>query len=143
MQGDALKRVLILDTCGSGGAVDLFQASSRNPFAFRGLVERLSRSQGIHMIAATAASQLAHEPEELGHGVLIYSLLAALGAVEEGPLKEDSLQIDSADNVVGLLDWFNYADRQVSQLTKQLYRQEQNVHMSIRGENFPILLLTP
>jgi hypothetical protein len=33
---------MIPDTCASGGAVDLFQVVSRNPFALRGEVERLS-----------------------------------------------------------------------------------------------------
>ncbi len=38
----ALKRMLILDTCQSGGAVAVSRGG-RNPFAFRGAIERLSR----------------------------------------------------------------------------------------------------
>ena len=39
----ALKRVLIFDTCHSGSAISL-AGRQQNPFAFRGAIERFSRS---------------------------------------------------------------------------------------------------
>ena len=133
----ALKRILIFDTCQSGGNITV-QRTSRNPFAFRGALERLSRDQGIFTIAATAATADAQEVPQLGHGVLSYALLAALGAVEGGPLEQQPLK--SLDgNVVGVREWFSYAQDKVPQLTKVYFGQEQLVGFSGQGNNFPVL----
>ena len=81
----ALKRMLILDTCHSGAAVTLAGGRGRDPFAFRGAVERLSREQGIFTLAASAADEQAAEVPALAHGLLTYTLLAGLKAVDGGP----------------------------------------------------------
>ena len=51
----ALKRIVVFDTGQSGGKVGLAR-TARDPFAFRGAIERLSRSSGAFMIAAAAVS---------------------------------------------------------------------------------------
>jgi WD40 repeat protein len=137
-QGKALKRLLILDTCASGGAVDLFKASSRNPFGFRGEVERLSRSQGHFILAAAAATEEAKEPEKLHHGALSYALLAGMRAVKEGPLQGKGLE-PSGGRVAGVLEWFTYAAGHVPRLTKEFCGEEQNVNLGSRGGSFPVL----
>jgi uncharacterized caspase-like protein len=71
-QVPALKRVLIYDTCQSGGALALSR-TGRDAFAFRGALERLSRAQGIFAIAAASATAQAHEVPELKHGMLTYA----------------------------------------------------------------------
>src|SRR5262249_23519304 len=43
-EAPALKRVLIFDTCQSGGALPVAR-TARDPFAFRGSLERVSRAQ--------------------------------------------------------------------------------------------------
>lgn len=139
--GPALKRMLILDTCASGGAVDLFQIASRNPFALRGEIERLSRSQGVYVIAASAASEDAKEAEDLGHGVLTYALLAGLKAVDAGPLERISIQPSNPNQVIDVLEWFSFASGHVPRLTEELCGQEQSVHMAGRGSSFPVLPL--
>jgi hypothetical protein len=136
----ALKRLLILDTCASGGAVDLFRAGSRSAFGLRGEVERLSRSQGICMLAAAAANQEAKESEPLGHGILTYALLGALRAVDKGPLKP--VGDPPEDNrVIDVMEWLAFADRQVPQLAHDYGQQAQNVQFAGRG-NFPVLPLS-
>ena len=82
----ALKRVVVYDTCQSGGAVAV-AGLSRNPFEFQRAFETCRRSTGCHVIAAATASQNAEEIDDLGHGALTYALLAGLGAVDRGPLK--------------------------------------------------------
>jgi uncharacterized caspase-like protein len=133
----ALKRILIFDTCQSGGNIAL-QRTSRNPFAFRGAVERLSRDQGIFTIAATAATSEAQEVPQLGHGVLSYALLAALGAVVGGPLEKQPLKT-ADDATIGVREWFSYAQDKVPLLTKIYFGQEQLVGFSGQGTNFPVL----
>ncbi len=139
--GTALKRIVILDTCASGGVVSLFKAGSRNPFAFRGEIEKLSRAQGICFLAASSATEEAKEPEALGHGVLTYTLLAGLKAVEGGPLEGKSLQPTGKAQVVEVVEWFSYANGHVARLTKEYCGQEQNVQMSVQGQSFPVLPL--
>ena len=138
MDGKALKRIMILDTCSSGGTVDLFQIASRDPFAFRGAIERLGRNNGIFMIAASAATQAAKESNELGHGVLSYALLAGLRDVSDGPLVDKSV-VPGQGRVAGVLEWFSFASGQVPMLTKKYFHEEQNVHFTNKGSSFPLL----
>ena len=140
--GSALKRMLILDTCASGGAVELFQVASRNPFALRGEIERLSRSQGIYVIAASAASEAATEADALEHGVLTYALLAGLKAVKAGPLERIAVQPSNPNQVVDVLEWFSFASGHVPRLTREFSGLEQSVHMAGRGSSFPVLPLS-
>jgi WD40 repeat protein len=134
----ALKRVLIFDTCHSGGAVGLGR-SGRSPFAFRGAIERLSRAQGLFTLAAAAAGEEAQEVKELGHGVLTYALLAGLGAVREGPLAGEAMQVEGKERVASVLEWFNFASGQVPRLTRKYFGREQDVQMGGQGSSFPIL----
>jgi hypothetical protein len=134
----ALKRILVLDTCASGGALALV-TRSRSSVSLRAAVERLSRSQGLFTIAASAASEEAKESKLLGHGVLTYSLLAALGAAQGGPLEGKPLQPSSADRVVDVLEWFHYADGNARRLSEQMLDSSQDVQMSAIGSSFPVL----
>ena len=106
----ALKRVLIFDTCSSGGAVAL-ASRGRSPYAFEGAITRLSRNQGIFTIAASAASEEAQEVKELGHGVLTYALLAGLRAVTDGPLVDQAIQPANNERVADVFEWFGLCRR--------------------------------
>jgi WD40 repeat protein len=134
----ALKRVLIFDTCQSGGALPL-ATGARDPFVFRGALERLSRTQGIFTIAATAATDQAQEAPQLKHGVLTYALLAGLGAVSEGPLVGQTVSPTGEAHVAEVREWFNYAQDKVPLLTKLYFGQEQFVGFSGQGATFPVL----
>lgn len=137
-QVPALKKVLVLDTCGSGGATGLLQ-KGRNPFAFRGEIERLNRAEGVFTIAACAASEEAQEPKELGHGVLSYALLAGLRAVDKGPLENKGIDSANPKQIVDVLEWFSYANGQTPGLMKKYFNREQDVHTSGSGTSFPLL----
>lgn len=137
----ALKRMLILDTCNSGAAIGKSGGQARNPFAFRGAVERLSRAQGIFTIAAASASEDTVEIPKLKHGVLTYSLLAALKGVDDGPLTEKAVKPTNAEQVVGVLEWFSFASGEVPRLTREFLGREQDVKMSGEGTSFPVLPL--
>jgi hypothetical protein len=136
----ALKRVLILDTCASGGALKL-ASRGRSGFALRNAIERLSRAQGVFTIAAASASQEAQESKELGHGVLSYALLAALKGVKSGPLEGKSVQPTGTDRVVDVLEWFSFASGHVPRLTEKYHGAAQDVQTSTQGQSFPVLPL--
>lgn len=136
----ALKRVLILDTCASGGALGMMP-TGRSGFALRGAIERLSYSQGIFTIAAASASQEAQESPTLGHGVLSYALLAGLRGVTTGPLADKSVPTANSERVVEMLEWLNFAAGQVPRLTGELFGLPQDVQIGIEGQNFPVLPL--
>jgi WD40 repeat protein len=133
----ALKRVFIFDTCSSGSAATL--ASRRqNPFAVRGTMERAQHSQGVYCLTAAPAGVAAKEPSELGGGVLTYALLAALGSVERGPLKNrPPLRGDR----LGVLEWFQFANKEVPALYESLAGIEQPVVMSgAEQPDFPLFV---
>jgi WD40 repeat protein len=136
----ALKRVLILDTCASGGALAA-ATKGRAGFALRGAIERLSRTQGVFTIAAAAATEEAQEAKELGHGVLSYALLAGLKAVDAGPLADQYAQPSGPERVVDIMEWFTFAAGQVPRLTEKYYGVSQDVQTSTQGASFPVLPL--
>ena len=119
--------MLIFDTCHSGGAAGLAgNAEKRNAFAARGAVERLARSQGVYLLTAVAADELAAEVPDLGHGILTYSLLAGSGRAA-GPLSGKGLP---ADRPVDVLGWFGYARDHVPGLYKTYTNQPQQVEVA-------------
>lgn len=140
LEAPALKRILIFDTCQSGSAVTLGRRG-RNPFAFRGAIERLSHSQGVFILAAAGKGEEAAEVTEYGHGLLTYSLLAALKAVDRGPLKDQWLRPTGDEPVVGVLEWFSYATIHVPQIARNQFGLTQEVQMSGEGASFPLLPL--
>ena len=134
----AHNRLVIYDTCHSGGVMSISRIA-RNPFAFRGALERLSRSTGCFTIAATAASDEAKELPELGHGALTYALLAGLGAVDRGPLAGQAIKSEHA--IVEVRDWLQFAQEKVPLLTELLLGEQQFVSASSHGQSFPVLPL--
>jgi hypothetical protein len=136
----ALKRVVIYDTCQSGGAV-LTSRSARDPFQFQKALETMSRSQGSFILAAASAGEEAQEVPELGHGVLTYTLLAALGAVDSGPLKRRPLSTSEDQSLLRVRRWFGFAQDEVPTLTKAYFGKEQFVRYAGEGADFPLLPL--
>jgi WD40 repeat protein len=137
----ALKRVLILDTCNAGGATALFNLRGRDVDGLRGVTERMNRAQGAFVLAAAPANAEAKEPEELGHGVLTYSLLAGLHATAAGPLKDEGVEASGREPVADVLGLFTFASGNVPRLMKKYFGREQDVQMSTAGTSFPILPL--
>jgi hypothetical protein len=133
----ALKRVLILDTCTSGGLAGA--VSGRSNFALRGMVERSARLQGIYTIATVGVTEKARESEELGHGLLTYALLAGLKGVDNGPLEGLSLRANAPNRPVDLREWFTFATSQLPMVAEQLWGAAQDVEASSQANSFPLL----
>jgi hypothetical protein len=137
----ALKRVLIFDTCHSGSAIQL-AGKQHNPFAFRGAMERFSRAQGVYSLSATAADELAAETKEVGHSLLTYALLAAVRAVEGGPLKDKPLAAESEEKAIDVLRWFAYVRQQVPGLYERYVGRPQQIEVSGDDQpSFPLLAI--
>jgi len=123
----ARKRVLILDACQSGQAINDMLAFNRNMLNVKGdeearqikAIERLNEKSGLYILSASASTQLAYESEEYGHGYLTYSLLK--GIKENPAILEDGKYLN-------VTRWFNEAAEMVSELAKKdKSRQEPQV----------------
>ncbi len=134
----AVKRLLILDTCASGGAIRLGRAE-HTPFALRGAVEQMGQRGGVFTIAAAAAGAEAQEIEDLGHGVLTYTLLAGLRGLDAGPLANQGIRAQRTDGSVDVLEWFGFASTHVPQLTERFLGRQQDVQTSVQGTSFALL----
>lgn len=125
----ALKQIIIMDACQSGGSVELL--------AQRGVPEekaiaQLSRSSGIHVMASAGSDQYATEFQHLGHGLFTYLLLEAL----EG-------QADGApdDNKVTIYELKSFLDDRVPSLSQKEKGSPQYPFTFSRGMDFPLVIV--
>lgn len=124
----ALKQLIIMDACQSGGSVELL--------ATRGATEekaiaQLSRSAGIHVMASAGSDQFATEFAELGHGLFTYLLLKALQGDADGAPK---------DGKVTIYELKSYLDDQVPEMTRKLKGKPQYPYTFSRGQDFPVAI---
>ena len=125
----ALKQLVIMDACQSGGSVELI--------AQRGAPEekaiaQLSRSSGIHVMAAAGSDQYATEFESLGHGLFTYALLSALSGEADGAPK---------DGKVTIFELKSYLDDQVPELSLKYKGTPQYPHTFSIGQDFPVVVI--
>ncbi|MEM9326299.1 MAG: caspase family protein [Bacteroidota bacterium] len=125
----ALKQLVIMDACQSGGSVELL--------AQRGAVEekaiaQLSRSAGIHVMAAAGSEQFATEFADLGHGLFTYVLLEALGGAADGAPK---------DNKVTIYELKSYLDDRVPTYSREYKGKSQFPYTFSKGRDFPITIV--
>lgn len=124
----ALKQIIIMDACQSGGSVELL--------AMRGGMEekamaQLSRSAGIHILASAGSEQNAKEVATLKHGIFTYVLLKALeGAADGAP----------DDGKITLFEIKSYLDDQVPELNREHSNKIQYPYTFSRGHDFPLVL---
>ena len=124
----ALKQIIVMDACQSGGTVELL--------AQRGALEekaiaQLSRSAGIHVLAAAGSDQFATEFQALGHGLFTYVLLQALNGKADGAPK---------DGKVTIYELKSYLDDQVPEHSQQHKGTPQYPYTFSRGNDFPVVL---
>jgi WD40 repeat protein len=124
----ALKQLIIMDACQSGGSVELL--ASRGAGEERAIAQ-LSRTAGIHVMAAAGSEQFASEFTELGHGVFTYVLLEALEGAADGAPK---------DGKVTIYELKSYIDDQVPEKSKHLKGKPQYPFTFSRGQDFPIVI---
>lgn len=134
----ALKQVLILDTCQSETALPILAKVAM----FRGMslaeeraTKMLARSNGVYLIAASTKQQYALEVPELGHGVLTYALLSALG--EQGQPQAAA----NAEGIVTMLSILQHVNQQVPELTEKYQEGNKQYPVSFStGMDFPLLV---
>ncbi len=127
----AVKRIVILDACESGTALDIL---ARALAAQRAALEMLIRAEGVFIIAASTRQQEAIEIPELGHGVLTYALLSGLGATGDD-------KAPGAAGVVTMYGLLQYVSQKVPELATRYGRSTKQLPVSFhRGMDFPLLV---
>jgi hypothetical protein len=131
----AQNRAIIVDASSSGRVFG--SRADRSETALRGTVERLARSQGVHLLVAAGLTDKAVEFPALGHGALSNALLAA-GGTDRGPSKDRPLEMPAGD--VDVTDWFYFAAGQAGAVLEKLTGSPQGVQTSTRANAFPVLV---
>lgn len=124
----ALKQLIIMDACQSGGSVELL--ANRGASEEKAIAQ-LSRSAGIHVMASAGSEQFAAEFTELGHGLFTYVLIRALQGEADGAPK---------DGKVTIYELKSYIDDQVPELTRKLKGKPQYPYTFSRGQDFPVVI---
>lgn len=124
----ALKQVAVMDACHSGGAVE--KLANRGAMREKAIAQ-LSRSSGVHVLAAAGSEQFATEYDSLGHGLFTYCLLQALSGKADGA---------PADKKVTLFEIKSYLHDQVPSISMELKGSAQYPFTFSRGHDFPIVV---
>jgi hypothetical protein len=124
----ALKQLIIMDACQSGGSVELLATRGAGE---EKAIAQLSRSAGIHVMASAGSDQFATEFATLGHGLFTHVLIQALQGDADGAPK---------DGKVTIYELKSYLDDQVPEMTRKLKGKPQYPYTFSRGHDFPILL---
>jgi WD40 repeat protein len=124
----ALKQLIIMDACQSGGSVELLATRGASE---EKAIAQLSRSAGIHVMASAGSDQFATEFAELGHGLFTYLLLKALQGDADGAPK---------DGKVTIYELKSYLDDQVPEMTRKLKGKPQYPYTFSRGQDFPVAI---
>lgn len=124
----ALKQLIIMDACQSGGSVELLATRGAGE---EKAIAQLSRSAGIHVLASAGSDQFATEFAELGHGLFTYVLIKALQGEADGAPK---------DGKVTIYELKSFIDDQVPEMTRKLKGKPQYPYTFSRGQDFPIVI---
>jgi len=124
----ALKQVVIVDACHSGGSTEIL--AERGAGEEKALAQ-LSRSAGVHIMASAGSEQTAGEFKDLGHGIFTYVLLKALSGEADGAPK---------DGKVTVYELKSYLDDQVPELSKKFKGSPQYPNTFSRGNDFPLAI---
>ncbi len=117
---------LVIDSCKSGTAVSPLKD-------YKGLkaLRMLSRTVGVHILAATDRDQYAVELDSLGHGVVTYALLEALrGRADRAP----------RDGAVDVMEAMRFVEATVPRLSRRAAKYTQYPTATSRGTDFPLVL---
>jgi WD40 repeat protein len=124
----ALKQLIIMDACQSGGSVELLATRGASE---EKAIAQLSRSAGIHVMASAGSEQFATEFTELGHGLFTYVLIRGLEGEADGAPK---------DGKVTIYELKSYIDDQVPEMTRKLKGKPQYPYTFSRGQDFPVAI---
>jgi uncharacterized caspase-like protein len=105
------------------------------PGVDRKALQALARATGVFLIAASTKQQEANEIEELGHGILTFTLLSGLGEKGEPQALRDK------DGAITMMSLLQYVHQRVPELTEK-YRagKRQYPVTQSNGMDFPLLV---
>lgn len=129
LQIKALKQVIFVDACHSGGAAETIASRGAKE---EKAIAHLSRTAGVHVLAASESEQFASEFKELKHGVFTYTLLEAIAGKADGSPK---------DNKVTIYELKSYLDAMVPEYSEKHKGSAQYPHTFSRGSDFPLILI--
>ena len=118
----AQKVLVLIDACKSGAVLLAFRG-----FEDRKALSQLSRSTGVHIVAASSKDQFATEVKELGHGVFTYTLLEGLSGKASGK-----------GETVTVRKLMSYIEEQLPEITKKYRQEAQYPVVDSKGMDFPI-----
>lgn len=124
----ALKQLIIMDACQSGGSVELLATRGAGE---EKAIAQLSRSAGIHVMASAGSEQFASEFASLGHGLFTSILIRALEGEADGAPK---------DGKVTIYELKSFIDDQVPEASRKLKGNPQYPYTFSRGQDFPLVL---
>jgi WD40 repeat protein len=124
----ALKQLIVMDACQSGGSVELLATRGASE---EKAIAQLSRSTGVHVLASAGSEQFATEFTELGHGLFTYVLMKALEGEADGAPR---------DGKVTIYELKSYIDDQVPEMTRKLKGKPQYPYTFSRGQDFPVVI---
>ena len=91
---------------------------------------QLSRSSGVHVMAAAGSDQYATEVQSLGHGIFTYAILEALGGKADGAPR---------DGNVTVYELKAYLNDQVPELSREYKGNTQWPYTFSIGHDFPLI----
>ena len=121
----AQKILLLIDACKAGAVLIAFRG-----FEDRKALSQLSRSTGVHIVAASTKDQFAAEVKELGHGVFTYTLLQGLGGKAAG--NGESVTVRKL---------MGYVEENLPEITEKYKQEAQYPVVDSRGMDFPLVIV--
>lgn len=120
----AQKILVLIDACKSGAVLVAFRG-----FEDRKALSQLSRSTGVHIVAASTKDQFAAEVKELGHGVFTYILLEGLKGKAAGK-----------GETVTVRKLMGYVEEQLPDITRKYKQEAQYPVVDSKGMDFPLVV---
>lgn len=121
----AQKILMLIDACKAGAVLVAFRG-----FEDRKALSQLSRSTGVHVIAASTKDQYAAEVKVLGHGVFTYTLLEGLKGKAAG-----------GSEAVTVRRLMSYIEELLPDLTKKYKQEAQYPVVDSKGMDFPLAIV--
>ncbi len=121
----AQKILVLIDACKSGAVLIAFRG-----FEDRKALSQLSRSAGVHIVAASTKDQFAAEVKDLGHGVFTYTLLEGLKGKAAGE-----------GETVTVRKLMGYIEEKLPEITKKYKQEAQYPVVDSRGMDFPLVIM--
>ncbi len=132
----AQKRILILDACNSGQAIndisenkELMAVRNTDAGDEKKEIERLNDQAGMFILSASASTQSAYELGRYSQGLLTYTLLKA---IKQQP------DILEENKYLNLSRWFSAAKRSVSDIMNQMGNSGRQEPQLVANTNFNI-----